>query len=160
MDSAIDFVISVTKSTGIRYAQLHGNEDWGYIRRMPVPVIKAIPHTRLADLGGLRAPLEAALAKGESIAPLAYFLVDTQTAAPKREASVFGGSGQTFDWELLARHPLPLPYFLAGGVGPHNLAAALRACAPFAVDLNSKVEIEPGRKDLEKVKACLGIVLG
>ena len=64
----------------------------------------------------------------------------------------------TFDWNLLKRHPLPLPYFLAGGLGPHNLAQALGASDPFAVDLNSKVEISPGRKELEKVKACLDIV--
>jgi phosphoribosylanthranilate isomerase len=155
VDAAPDFVISVAKSTGIRYLQLHGSEDWDYIRKMPLPVIKAIPHDRLADWGGLRPGLEAAAAKtgnpaGDS--PLAYFLVDTQ-AGPRG----FGGSGLVFDWSLLERHPLPLPVFLAGGLGPENLAEALRA-KPFAVDLNSKVELSPGRKDMAKVRACLETV--
>jgi phosphoribosylanthranilate isomerase len=132
---------------------------------MPAPVIKAIPHDRLKELGGLRAPLEAALRAGEPAAPLAYFLVDT--AAPAAGvagapgitgAAGFGGTGKTFDWTLLAEHPLPLPFFLAGGIGPQNLPEALAACSPFAVDLNSKVEIAPARKDLEKVRACLDLV--
>jgi phosphoribosylanthranilate isomerase len=182
VDAGIQFVIDVIAETGIRFVQLHGNEDWDYVMRMPVPVIKAIPHTRLADLGGLRSGLEAALRKGERT-PLAYFLVDTQASAPGATGAAgpiapgpgpagktsgapghspgqggFGGSGQVFDWELLKRHPLPLPYFLAGGLGPHNLAQALAAVSPFAVDLNSKVEIAPGRKDLDKVWACMEIV--
>jgi phosphoribosylanthranilate isomerase len=159
VDAPIDHVIKVAADTGMRLIQLHGNEDWEYVRRMPLPVIKAIPHTRLADWGGLRPGLEAAMAAGakgaagaadmaESAAPLAYFLVDT--AAGK----AFGGTGQVFDWNLLRSHPLPLPVFLAGGLGPANIGEALRA-GPYAVDLNSKVEIAPGRKDMAKIKACL-----
>ncbi len=160
VDADPDFVIEVTKQTGIRCAQLHGREDWDYVRRMPVPVIKAIPHTRLADLGGLRIPLEAALGKGEAASPLAYFLVDTQAGPTDKDGGGFGGSGKAFDWSLLSGRPLPLPFFLAGGLGPDNLAEALQACDPFAVDLNSKVEIAPGRKDLGKIKACLEIARG
>ena len=152
VDADPQWVIDVAAYTGIRFAQLHGDEDWEYVRRMPIPVIKAIPHTRLADLGGLREGLEAAIKRGEP-SPLAFFLVDTQAGGKG-----FGGSGKTFDWTLLKRHPLPLPYFLAGGLGPHNLAEALDAWAPFAVDLNSKVETAPGIKDMAKVKACMEIV--
>jgi phosphoribosylanthranilate isomerase len=160
VDAPVDHVISVANATGIRWIQLHGSEDWEYVRRMPLPVIKAIPHTRLADWGGLRPGLEAALASERALAaggprgaggPLAYFLVDT--AAGK----AFGGTGQAFDWDLLRAHPLPLPIFLAGGLGPENLAEALQA-KPFAVDLNSKVEVAPGKKDLAKVKACLTMI--
>lgn len=154
VDADSQFVIKVAGLTGIRFAQLHGNEDWDYVMRMPIPVIKAIPHTRLADLGGLREGLEASLKRGGKT-PLAYFLVDTQSGDKG-----FGGSGKTFDWNLLKRNPLPLPFFLAGGLGPHNLAEAVAASSPFAVDLNSKVEIAPGKKDLEKIKACLEIVRG
>jgi len=151
VDAPVEHVIAVTAATGIRLVQLHGNEDWEYVLSMPVPVIKAIPHTRLADWGGLRTGLEAALASGAGPGPLAYFLVDTAAGG------AFGGTGQAFDWELMRKHPLPLPYFLAGGLGPDNLAEALRI-APFAVDLNSKVELSPGKKDLGKVKACFDLI--
>jgi phosphoribosylanthranilate isomerase len=170
VDADMRFVIDVAAETGIRYLQLHGHEDWDYVMRMPLPVIKAIPHTRLDDLGGLREGLEAAMRKGTRT-PLIHFLVDTQSAGPAATGAAgasgvpgpaataeFGGSGRTFDWDLLKRNPPPFPYFLAGGLGPHNLAQALAACSPFAVDLNSKVEFSPGRKDMGKVKACLDIV--
>ncbi len=167
-------IAQVAAITGIRMIQLHGSEDWDAIRAMPLPVIKALPHTRLADLGGLRPGLQAPAAVGAEPAagaaapasrgpgsashgPLAYLLVDTQAKASAGEAG-FGGSGQVFDWGLLAAHPLPLPLFLAGGLGPGNLAAAVAATAPFAVDLNSKVEISPGRKDLEKIRTCLSLL--
>jgi phosphoribosylanthranilate isomerase len=162
VDADRDEVLRTIAVTGIRFVQLHGNENWEYVASMPVPVIKAIPHDRLADLGGLRDGLSKAKAGTH---PLGYFLVDTQTKPSAAEKTVgatgagsFGGSGKTFDWGLLGRHPLPLPYFLAGGLGPHNLAEALASTSPFAVDLNSKVEVSPGHKDLEKVKACLAIV--
>lgn len=141
--------------SGVRFAQLHGRESAAYIAAMPVPVIKAVPHDRLADLGGLRPAL--ADAASAAAARLAYLLVDTQAQGAAGQA--FGGTGLAFDWGLLAAHPLPRPLFLAGGLGPHNLAQAL-AAHPFAVDLNSKVETAPGRKDLAKVRACLDIARG
>ena len=158
VDAPVDHVITVAKAVGLRLVQLHGSEDWDYLRRMPLPVIKAIPHTRLSDWGGLKSPLEAALAAG-SAAPLAHFLVDTAAGSPTAGTADggFGGSGKAFDWEMLKAHPLPVPIILAGGLGPGNLEEALKA-RPFAVDLNSKVEIAPGRKDLAKVRACLDLI--
>lgn len=145
----------ILATTGIRMVQLHGSEGWDTIRALDVPVIKALPHTRLRDLGGLGAALPAAPAA----APLEYLLVDTQVAPSGGAAGgTFGGSGLPFDWGLLAAARPPLPVFLAGGLGPHNLAEAVAACRPFAVDLNSKVEISPGRKDLSRVEACLKLL--
>lgn len=171
-------VKDVADRTGIRMAQLHGSENWEAIQGMPLPVIKALPHTRLADLGGLRDRIRKAASPGPAAetdvaaqnaaaaeavvsaaanGPLEYLLIDTQVR-PKPGDTGFGGTGEVFDWSLLARHPLPLPYFLAGGLGPHNLETALAACSPFAVDLNSKVETAPGRKDISKIEACLAIL--
>lgn len=146
-------VRAVAAVSGIRMAQLHGSEPWDLVARMPLPVIKAVPHDRLADLGGIKAGFEASAAKG----PLTYLLVDTQARARPGDPG-FGGTGEAFDWALLDRHPLPLPFLLAGGLGPHNLAAAVAAARPFAVDLNSKVETAPGRKDLAKIEACMAIL--
>lgn len=156
VDADLANVVEIVRMTGVRYVQLHGSETWEYVMKMPVPVIKAIPHDRLADLGGLRDGLSRASTGSH---PLAFFLVDTQANAESRQGpGAFGGTGRVFDWSLLGKFPLPLPYFLAGGLGGHNLRAALEACSPLAVDLNSKVEIAPGKKDLEKVRACLEIV--
>lgn len=156
VDADVARVRSCAAVSGIRMVQLHGSETWDTVARMPLPVIKAVPHVRLADLGGIKAGLEAATGPN----PLAYLLIDTQAKAGPGGAgdSGFGGTGEAFDWSLLERHPLPLPFLLAGGLGPHNLAAAVAAARPFAVDLNSKVETAPGRKDLAKIEACMDIL--
>lgn len=80
---------------------------------------------------------------------VASFLFDT----PSR---LFGGSGRTFDWSLLRRFPQHaserLRFYLAGGLSPENVEAAIVAASPDGVDVCSGVERLPGRKDHEKVQ--------
>jgi phosphoribosylanthranilate isomerase len=177
VNPTVDEVRHAVDVAGIRYAQLHGDEPWSLIASMPVPVIKALPADRLHDLQGLAADLLADLAVhqgGAASLPdfaahqggelplkpgrIAYLLVDTP-AGP-----AYGGTGQPFDWSALAPVPsvqtatqraLPLPFFLAGGLGPENVAAAVATVHPMAVDLNSKVESAPGIKDRKLLEACL-----
>jgi phosphoribosylanthranilate isomerase len=143
VDATPAHITQVAAQTGIRYVQLHGREGWDVLDAMALPVIKAVPHHGLAGYGGLKDAWD-----GQERKP-AYFLVDSQSG------SEFGGSGKSFDWSLLAEHPLPRPFFLAGGLGPDNVAEAVAATRPYAVDLNSKVETLPGIKDLAQVETCL-----
>ena len=65
-----------------------------------------------------------------------------------------GGTGESFDWELAARaRELGRPIFLAGGLTPENVAEAVRTVQPFAVDVSSGVEITPGEKCPDKMRA-------
>jgi phosphoribosylanthranilate isomerase len=73
-------------------------------------------------------------------------------------ADTFGGTGKSFDWDRLALYRAKLPYFLAGGLGPENIREALENSSPYALDLNSKVELAPGKKDMEKIKECLRLI--
>ncbi len=146
VDASPDHILEVARTTGIRWIQLHGNEGWDILEKISLPIIKAIAHDQLNDYGGLKAEWENRRGHPR------YFLVDTHFGG------AFGGSGRAFDWSLLKSNPLPRPVFLAGGLGPENLAAALTAAKPFAVDLNSKVESSPGIKDIDRVKECLEIV--
>ncbi len=66
------------------------------------------------------------------------------TGAPKR---LWGGTGESFDWGLLAGRRSEVPAILAGGLRPDNVAAAILVAHPYAVDVASGVELEPGRKD-------------
>jgi len=80
-----------------------------------------------------------------------YFLFDTKGKNP-------GGNGYTFNWEVLKNYPSTKPYFLSGGIGLDEVESILsflrrqESSYCYAIDVNSKFEIEPGLKDIEKLK--------
>ena len=65
----------------------------------------------------------------------------------RRAKGAWGGTGESFDWELLRGHRSEVPAILAGGLRPDNVATAIEVTRPYAVDVASGVELEPGRKD-------------
>jgi len=64
---------------------------------------------------------------------------------------VYGGTGESFDWSL-AKVDIDLPIILAGGLNPTTVAEAIKQVHPYAVDVSSGVESEPGMKDIAKIK--------
>jgi phosphoribosylanthranilate isomerase len=74
-----------------------------------------------------------------------YFMLDTYSE------SAHGGTGEIFDWRAAGGLSDEFKIFLAGGLGARNIEAAVSAVRPFAVDLSSSVESEPGKKDLDKL---------
>jgi phosphoribosylanthranilate isomerase len=147
VDHSPEEIARIAALTGIRIAQLHGSEGWDTIVPLEIPVIKAIPQDRLSDWGGLKDGWDKHSGKRPQ-----YFLVDSKTDKG------FGGTGAVFDWTMLRAGNLPVPFFLAGGIGPENIAEAVRVARPFAVDLNSKVETAPGMKDVGMVEQCLTVI--
>jgi len=79
-----------------------------------------------------------------------YFLFDTQTPN-------YGGSGHTFNWAQLEDYTLSTPFFLSGGISLDNLGEALELDHPqlAGLDVNSRFETEPGRKDLTRLQKLL-----
>lgn len=79
-----------------------------------------------------------------------YFLFDTQTPD-------YGGSGNSFSWQLLNQYNLSQPFFLSGGLGMHNVEKMLEFSHPllYGYDFNSRLEIQPGLKDKESVKKII-----
>ncbi len=116
----------------IDLAQLHGGEDEAYIARLRAltdrPIIQAFRIEVPADLDRARA------SKAD------YILLDNGA----------GGTGAAFDWSLLTG--FHRPYFLAGGLGPGNVAEAIAALHPYAVDVSSGIETD-GHKDISKMQA-------
>jgi len=82
-----------------------------------------------------------------------FFLFDTKTA-------VHGGSGQVFDWRVLNRYNLDVPFFLSGGLSLDNLHEIANIKHPkfYGVDLNSRFEISPGLKDIDKLQKAFAII--
>lgn len=121
----------------IQIAQLHGQEDKDYIRRIQKntghQVIKAFSVKTVRDI-------ELALQS-----PADYILLDQGG----------GGTGKTFDWTLIPE--ITRPFFLAGGLGPDNLEQAVRTIRPYAVDLSSSVETN-SVKDRQKILEAVNLV--
>ncbi|MFZ5716547.1 MAG: phosphoribosylanthranilate isomerase [Bradyrhizobium sp.] len=126
--------------------QLHGKESVARLRdikqRFGRPVMKVVPVATAADLAVL--PGYAAVAD--------RILFDAR--APK-DATRPGGLGEPFDWHLLEKLDLKLPYMVSGGLRADNLAEALRVTRARGVDVSSGVESAPGVKDPEMIKAFI-----
>jgi len=130
-------MLAVARRTGLDYLQLHGEESPEAVARLKrtLPVIKAI---RVRDSFSTRqlVPYKHATA----------FLLD---GFDRRR---HGGSGKTFRWDIARRAKGAGRIFLAGGLTPDNIGAAIRSAKPYAVDVCSGVEAKPGKKDPVLVK--------
>ena len=90
--------------------------------------------------------------KNLSAYPVSGFLLDTY------EEGKQGGTGKTFDWNLVHRAKKFGPVILAGGMKPSNVGAAISRVRPYGVDVCSGVEQSPGKKDPEKVRMFIKAV--
>jgi len=117
-------------------AQLHGNESPVHCRAVGkyMTVIKALPADR-------------ALAIPPETYPVSAFLIDTPSPD-------HGGTGRSFDWNLAVefKKQANKPVILSGGLTPENVASAIEAVQPYAVDVSSGVESSPGRKDHARLR--------
>lgn len=136
----------VMETARLDFAQLHGNENERFCRDVgPDRVIKVIWPDRLPDFAG-QGGIASLSAECARFAPVCRaFLLDAGATG--------GGSGRTLAWDRLRDFHPERPWLLAGGLGPGNIAEALRRCRPFAIDCNSGVEDSPGRKNSDKLTA-------
>jgi phosphoribosylanthranilate isomerase len=130
---------------GFNTIQLHGDEspDFTSSFRTKVKVIKAFGIDDSFNFDYLEPYADS----------VDYFMFDTKTSA-------YGGSGKTFNWEILDKYTLNKPFFLSGGISLDNLEQIKTIKHPqfYAVDLNSKFETEPGLKDVQKLEQAFKIL--
>lgn len=147
-DAELDLI---TEAVRLDMLQLHGAESPERVAavraRYGLPVMKAIGVAEEADLAAI--PLYAEVAD--------QILVD---ARPPRGAALPGGNGLAFDWRLIAGRRWRLPWMLAGGLTPGNVAEAIRATGADQVDVSSGVESAPGSKDPALIAAFTARALG
>ncbi len=126
---------------GLGGVQLHGDETPLFCRTLR-PMLP--PDCRIVKAIGAGSPADIDRALSYTTADCDYLLFDTACAT-------HGGSGTAFDWSVLARYPEhdAVPFLLSGGIGPQSLPALLTLHHPLwaGVDLNSRFELSPGRKD-------------
>ncbi|MEE4204125.1 MAG: phosphoribosylanthranilate isomerase [Halieaceae bacterium] len=135
VNAPTETVLSTLERVPLNLLQFHGDESPEYCREFHRPYLKALPVT---DSEELRRSMD-------SYPEARGFLLDTAAAGQ------FGGTGKTFDWALVPSDS-PRPLVLAGGLGPDNVAAAISAVGPAAVDVSSGVESAPGIKDPLKMQ--------
>lgn len=139
-------ILERTRDFDLSFVQLHGSETPGYCNDLkafldnvlarPPALIKAFAVGADFDFG----PLEAYRRSCD------FFLFDSRGPLP-------GGNGTGFNWEILGEYPYDTPFFLSGGIGPDALEALQAFAASdagkhcHAIDVNSKFEIAPGKKD-------------
>ena len=141
VDESAEAVNARCAEVGFQMAQLHGHESPETCAAITVPVIKAIPVTHDASAEQVRAMAEPYLDVVD------FLLLDTSTT------SLFGGTGESFNWRVARALASEADVFLAGGISAGNVAQAVATMRPYAVDLSSSVEAAPGVKDLDKLAA-------
>jgi phosphoribosylanthranilate isomerase len=137
-DGAADINAAVDEA-GFELAQLHGQEPPHVVEQVNCPVIKAIHVRNDASPEQLRTLFE----RYEDTAD--YFLLDTHNS------SVWGGTGESFNWRLARDFSDDYPLFLAGGIDADNVRRAVETMRPYAVDLSSSLEDAPGEKSFAKI---------
>lgn len=143
VNQPLDDVNMIARQTGVDLVQLHGNESPEYCELVDNPVIKVI-HIEPGTSGSeLKEIIDSYLSSVD------YLMFDTKIEGK------WGGTGQTFDWSLIKDITRGKPFFLSGGINTHNVRKACRQIHPYAVDLSSSLEEEPGVKDFDKIEAFM-----
>jgi phosphoribosylanthranilate isomerase len=144
VNATLEEIDLTVQACGLSLVQLHGDEGPAFCnevaRRTGAKTIKA---SRVRS----KATLQAAAAFHTD-----FHLIDAHVTG------LYGGTGQTVDWDLVRRHKFSAPILLSGGLNPENVAAAIEATQPFAVDVASGTERSPGIKDHDKLKAFAAAV--
>ena len=144
VNAPMEEVVALVDVAHLTMVQLHGDEGPAYAReiarRTGARVIKALPVRDPAAVRRLTAFRTD------------YHLLDAYSP------DLRGGTGRTFQWDYVRHHTRHVPLILSGGLNPDNVAAAVEATHPFAVDSASGTEASPGRKDPAKVQALFRAV--
>ncbi|WP_111734392.1 phosphoribosylanthranilate isomerase [Roseovarius amoyensis] len=137
---------AITGTAAIDILQLHGHESPTRVRE-----VKARYGLSVMKVIGIAGPED--LTQIDFYARVAdQLLID---AKPPQGADRPGGNAQAFDWALLSGRRWPVPWMLAGGLTPENVATAIRTTGARQVDVSSGVESAPGIKDANLIRAFI-----
>lgn len=144
VNETIKDIIRLSTEYEMDLIQLHGDESAEYcenLKLLDFRIIKAFGIDENFDFNNLNEYDEVC----------DYFLFDTKSSA-------YGGTGQKFDWTFLKRYQLQKPVFLSGGLDVSDIPSIydlIKDIPVHTLDFNSKLELEPGRKDIEKCRLLI-----
>jgi len=157
VDANCDRIRSVVFQTGLTAVQLHGRESMESVWQNVRPAIECVGVSKLIPMvPGNALKDEGILISARAQRETFAVLIDSQVNGAS------GGTGITFDWEaareMVQTLGLRLPVIVAGGLTPLRVCEAIKVFHPFGVDVTSGVEVQPGKKDPEKVRAFVRAV--
>ncbi len=142
VNATIDYILQNVRKYGLHYVQLHGNEMPDFCRNLKFKGVNIIKAFRIdnsfifSQLNNYKPHVD-------------FFLFDAK-------GDGYGGNGISFDWEILKKYDNGKPYFLAGGISLENIDELDNIIPkPYAIDVNSKFEISPAMKDIEKLSELI-----
>jgi phosphoribosylanthranilate isomerase len=140
VNASLEDILATASRYNLKIIQLHGNESPVLCQSLHSRGYKIIKAFSISDVDDLQQT-----ATYES--SVDYFLFDTKTAG-------YGGSGVSFDWSILSSYNGEIPFFLSGGLGMESLPALSKFSHDrlAGIDLNSRFEHTPGRKDIQKLR--------
>ena len=145
VNESIKAIVEITTESQLDIIQLHGNENEKFILQLKQILGNNIKIIKVIRIGNQSFD-ELQKTINQQPSTVNYLLFDTDSKA-------FGGTGKTFDWQILNEIEIPIPYFLSGGISLENIhQLSTINQQPLALDINSKFETEPGSKDIEKIK--------
>jgi len=151
VNAPLEQLVEMSEQLGLSMLQLHGEEGPSFCaeaaRRTGARVIKAAQVSGPGDVRDLER------------FHVDFHLLDARAGDPER-SELRGGTGETFDWALLAARRSKVPLILSGGLSPQNVAEAIARANPYAVDTASGTEAAPGHKDAGKLRAFFEAVDG
>jgi phosphoribosylanthranilate isomerase len=149
VNAPLEQIVGDCDELGLSLVQLHGEEGPSFCaevaRRTGARVIKAVQVAGSADVQDLERY------------HVDFHLLDARAKAVARQG-MRGGTGETFDWELVRARRSKVPLILSGGLTPENVAEAISVVHPYAVDTASGTEVAPGHKDPERLRAFFAAV--
>ncbi len=149
VNAPLEQVVQMGEELELSMLQLHGDEGPSFCaeaaRRNGARVIKAAQVSGPGDVRDLER------------FHVDFHLLDARSRAPHRQ-DLRGGTGETFDWTLLAGRRSSVPLILSGGLTAGNVTEAINVAHPYAVDTASGTEAAPGRKDPQKLRAFFDAV--
>ena len=151
VNETVEKISEISEKAKLSFIQLHGDEDEKFILQLRQILGNNIKIIKVIRIGNQSFD-ELQKTINQQPSTVNYLLFDTDSKA-------FGGTGKTFDWQILNEIEIPIPYYLSGGISLENIhQLSTINQQPLALDINSKFETEPGIKNLEKIKKFTQIV--
>ncbi len=142
VNATVDTILQNVRKYSLNYVQLHGNETPDFCKNLRLKGVNVIKAFRLDT--------DFVFSQLHNYKPhVDFFLFDAK-------GDGYGGNGISFDWSILKKYDNEKPYFLAGGVGLENIDELEKIIPkPYALDINSKFELSPAVKDIDKIEMLL-----